>query len=51
VLRVAASLGIGGYAAIVDIAGALWGAGLLVFVIAYAPVLWSERVGDSMPGR
>jgi len=51
VLRVAASLGIGGGAVILDIAGALWGAGLLVFAIAYAPVLWSERVGDSTPVR
>ena len=51
VLRVAASLGIAGYAAILDIAGALWGAGLLVFAIAYARVLWTERLGDGAPGR
>jgi uncharacterized protein involved in response to NO len=47
VLRVAASLGLGNYAAMVDAAGLLWGAGLLIFAIAYAPFLWSERVGDS----
>jgi uncharacterized protein involved in response to NO len=47
VLRVTASLGLGNYAAMVDAAGLLWGAGLLIFAIAYAPVLWSERVGDS----
>ena len=46
-LRVAASLGIGGSTPILDVAGALWGAGLLVFVIAYAPVLWGDRVGDN----
>lgn len=46
-LRVAASLGIGGSTPILDVAGALWGAGLLVFAIAYAPVLWGDRVGDS----
>ena len=47
VLRVAAPLGFGGYTAVIDIAGLFWGAGLLAFAIAYAPVLWGERVGDS----
>jgi len=46
-LRVAASVGLGGYAAMLDVAGLFWGVALLVFAIAYAPVLWRARVGDS----
>jgi len=49
-LRVAASLGLGDYAAMVDTAGLFWGAALLIFAIAYAPILWSERVRDMDPG-
>jgi uncharacterized protein involved in response to NO len=29
-----------------DISGAVWGAGLLLFVIGYAPMLWRPRVGE-----
>jgi len=46
-LRVAASVGLGGYAAMLDVAGLFWGVALVVFAIAYAPVLWRARVGDS----
>lgn len=45
-LRVSASLGIGDYPLMLDIAGAFWGAALLIFAIAYAPILWSARVGE-----
>jgi len=46
VLRVAASLGLGDYPITLDIAGVFWGAALLLFAIAYAPILWSARVGE-----
>ncbi len=29
-----------------DIAGALWGAALLLFLIVYRPILWSPRIGE-----
>jgi uncharacterized protein involved in response to NO len=45
-VRVAASLGLGDYSLMLDIAGAIWGAALLIFAIAYAPVLWNARVGE-----
>jgi uncharacterized protein involved in response to NO len=45
-LRVTASLGVGDYSLMLDIAGAFWGLALLLFVIAYAPILWSARVGE-----
>lgn len=45
-LRVSASLGIGDYPLMLDIAGAFWGAALLIFAVAYAPILWSARVGE-----
>lgn len=45
-LRVAASLAVGDYGVMLDIAGAFWGLALLIFAIAYAPVLWSARVGE-----
>lgn len=44
--RVAASLGVGPYQPMIDVAGVLWGASLLLFLIAYAPVLWKPRVGE-----
>ena len=46
VLRVAASLGVGPYLPMIDAAGLLWGASLLLFLIAYAPVLWRPRLGE-----
>ena len=46
VIRVTASLGVGPYAFMLDIAGTFWGAALLLFVIVYRPILWSPRVGE-----
>ena len=45
-LRVVASLGVGPYPVMIDIAGAFWGAALLLFVIAYRPILWQPRIGE-----
>ena len=30
----------------IEIAGLAWGAAFLLFLIAYAPVLWRPRLGD-----
>ena len=46
VVRVLASLGVGPYAVMLDIAGALWGAAMLLFLIVYRPVLWQPRIGE-----
>jgi len=46
VLRVAASLGIGGYGIMLDVAGTLWAASLILFLIDYTPVLWRPRLGE-----
>lgn len=45
-LRVGASLGLGGYSTMLNIAGAFWGAALLLFLYVYTPILWSPRVGE-----
>jgi len=45
-LRVLASLGVGPYALMLNLAGALWGAALLLFVVVYRPILWGPRVGE-----
>jgi uncharacterized protein involved in response to NO len=45
-VRVAASLGLGPYSPMLDVAGVFWGAALLLFAIAYAPILWTARVGE-----
>jgi uncharacterized protein involved in response to NO len=45
-LRVAASLGIGPYALMLDISGALWAAGLVLFLAVYGPMLWAPRAGE-----
>jgi uncharacterized protein involved in response to NO len=47
VLRVAASLGVGPYTPMIGTAGLLWGTSLLLFLIAYAPVLWRPRLGEA----
>ena len=47
VLRVAGSLGVGPYPIMLDIAGAFWGAALLLFLIVYRPILWSPRLGEA----
>ena len=46
VLRVVASLRLIDYNIGVEIAGLAWGAAFLVFLIAYAPVLWRPRLGE-----
>jgi uncharacterized protein involved in response to NO len=45
-LRVAASLGIGPFALMLDISGALWAAGLVLFLAVYGPMLWRPRTGE-----
>ncbi|MEO8455955.1 MAG: NnrS family protein [Sphingomicrobium sp.] len=45
-LRVAASLGLGSYGVMLNLAGAFWGAALLFFVIVYFPILWRPRLGE-----
>jgi uncharacterized protein involved in response to NO len=46
-LRVVASLGAGPYLLMVYLAGAFWGAALLLFLIVYSPVLWGPRAGEN----
>jgi uncharacterized protein involved in response to NO len=46
VLRVAASIGIGGYGLMLDVAGTLWAASLILFLVDYTPVLWRPRLGE-----
>jgi uncharacterized protein involved in response to NO len=46
-LRVAASLGLGPYGLMLDVAGAFWGMALLLFVIVYRPILWGPRLGKA----
>lgn len=45
-LRVAGSLGVGSYALMLDVAGAIWGSALLLFLCVYAPILWKPRLGE-----
>jgi len=47
-LRVAASVGVGPYLVMIDVAGTFWGGALLLFVIAYRPILWRPRVGQQL---
>jgi len=47
IVRVLASLIAVQYAAMLDIAGILWGTALILFLIAYTPVLWGPRLGDA----
>lgn len=46
VLRVTASLRLIDYNMGIEIAGLAWGAAFLLFLIAYAPVLWRARLGE-----
>jgi len=46
VLRVSASLGLMNYDLGIEIAGLAWGGAFLLFLIAYAPVLWGPRLGE-----
>jgi uncharacterized protein involved in response to NO len=45
-VRVAAALGVGPYATMLDIAGAFWGGAMLLFLIVYTPILWTPRLGE-----
>jgi uncharacterized protein involved in response to NO len=45
-LRVSASLQIIDYNMGIDVAGLAWGGAFLLFVIAYAPILWRPRLGE-----
>jgi uncharacterized protein involved in response to NO len=47
VVRVLASLGIGPYSIMLDVAGVFWGLALLLFLVVYRPVLWNPRVGEA----
>lgn len=47
VLRVAASLRLIDYNLGIEIAGIVWGGAFLLFLIAYAPVLWRPRLGEA----
>jgi uncharacterized protein involved in response to NO len=46
-VRVAASLGFGDYHSGLEVAGAAWAAALILFLIAYGPILWRPRLGES----
>ena len=45
-LRVSASLRLVDYNFGIEVAGVVWGGALLMFLIAYAPVLWRPRLGE-----
>jgi uncharacterized protein involved in response to NO len=46
-LRVTAPLQLLDYRPAMEVAGLAWGGALLLFLIAYAPVLWGPRLGES----
>jgi uncharacterized protein involved in response to NO len=46
-LRVVAALGVGEYRFAMDVAGTAWAGALLLFAIAYGPVLWKPRLGET----
>jgi uncharacterized protein involved in response to NO len=45
-MRVGASLSSGSCGVLLDVAGALWGVALLLFLLVYAPILWRPRLGE-----
>lgn len=47
-LRVVTSLGAGPYLLMIYLAGAFWGAALVLFLIVYSPVLWGPRDGGNL---
>ena len=47
VMRVIASLGVGPFTVLVNIAGLLWGAALLLFLTAYGAILWRPKSGEA----
>jgi len=46
ILRVTASLRLLDYSIGIEIAGLAWGGAFLLFLVAYAPVLWRPRLGE-----
>ena len=46
ILRVSASLGLVDFTFGIEIAGLAWGGALLLFLVAYAPILWGPRLGE-----
>lgn len=46
-LRVAAPLELMDYQRSIEIAGFAWGGALLLFLVAYGPVLWGPRLGET----
>jgi uncharacterized protein involved in response to NO len=46
-LRVAVALGLGPYQRTLDVAGTAWAGALLLFLVAYAPILWRPRLGEA----
>jgi uncharacterized protein involved in response to NO len=46
-LRVAVALGLGPYQRTLDVAGTAWAGALLLFLFAYAPILWRPRLGEA----
>jgi len=46
-LRVAAPLGLADYRLAMDASALAWGGALLLFLVAYAPVLWRARLGEA----
>ncbi len=47
IVRVSASLFAGGYGTMLDVAGMLWAAALVLFLVAYTRVLWRPRLGET----
>jgi uncharacterized protein involved in response to NO len=50
-LRVAASLGLGPYMLMLDVAGIAWALSLAMFLLTYGPMLWTERLEQERPLR
>ena len=48
VLRVAAPLGYAEYTLAMQVSALAWGGALLLFLIAYGPILWSPRLGEKV---
>ena len=45
-VRVSASLGVGRYDILLNVAAAFWGLAMLLFLIVYQPILWKPRLGE-----
>lgn len=46
-VRVAGSLGLADHGPAMQVSGLAWGGALLLFLVAYAPVLWRPRLGEA----